>query len=192
MNAKRISARTIALVGFAASQWASERLNGSRHRKQYRQLVAAGLVLHEQPELYASAPRMRRALTAIAKHAAPLAVVVILAGCATDPVPERYRTAEPVATIEVATLPPGALVYLNAEYMGTSPVTVKLVADQFGKWKQDSVIRAVVPHDTVAFEEMIYPRGYRVPSRVLLRVPGYTHWYSATQQKPPQPLAINP
>ena len=189
---KPINARTLSLIGFAASQWASERLNGSKHRRQYRELIAAGLALHESGELYASAPKMRRALATIAKHAAPLALVVLLAGCATDPVPDRYRTAEPVVSIEVATLPPGALVYLNAEYMGTSPVTVKLVADQFGKWKQDSVIRAVVPHDSVAFEEMVYPRGYRVPSRVLLRVPGYTHWYSATQPKPPQPLAINP
>jgi hypothetical protein len=113
-----------------------------------------------------------------------------LAGCATDPVPDRYRSAEPVVSIEVATLPPGALVYLNAEYIGTSPVTVKLVADQFGKWKQDSIIRAVVPHDTVAFEEMIYPRGYRVPSKVLLRVPGYTQWYSATQQRQPTGLTV--
>jgi hypothetical protein len=123
----------------------------------------------------------------------PLVILaVLLTGCATDPVPDRYRTAEPVVTVQVATLPPGALVYLNAEYIGTSPVTVKLVADQFGKWKQDSIIRAVVPHDSVAFEEMVYPSGYRVPSRVLLRVPGYTHWYSATQPKPPQPLAVNP
>lgn len=122
----------------------------------------------------------------------PLAILaLLLAGCATDPVPERYRSAEPVATIEVATLPPGALIYLNNEYLGTSPLTVKLVADQFGKWKQASIIRAVVPHDTVAYEEMVYPRGYRVPSRVLLRVPGYTHWYSATQPKPPHPFAFN-
>ena len=35
-----------------------------------------------------------------------------------------------------------------------------------------------------------YPRGYRVPSRVLLRVPGFTHWYSATQERAPAPLAI--
>jgi hypothetical protein len=135
---------------------------------------------------------MNPIIAAIAKHAAPLAVVVLLTGCATDPVPDRYRTAEPVVSVQVATLPPGALVYLNAEYIGTSPLTVKLVADQFGKWKQDSIIRAVVPHDSVAFEEMVYPSGYRVPSRVLLRVPGYTHWYSATQPKPPQPLAVNP
>jgi hypothetical protein len=132
-----------------------------------------------------------RSIATIVRYAAPLAVVV-LAGCATDPVPDNYRAAEPVVSIDVATLPPGALVYHNGEYMGPSPVTIKVVADQFGKWKQASNIFAVVPHDHVAFEEMVYPRGYRVPSRVLLRVPGYTHWYSATQPKPPQPFAVNP
>jgi hypothetical protein len=130
-----------------------------------------------------------RSIATIVRYAAPLAVVV-LAGCATDPVPDKYETAELVATVEIVTMPPGALVYLNAEYLGTSPVTVKLVADRFGKWKQDSIIHTAVPHNTVAFAEATYPRGYRVPSRVLLRVPGFTHWYSATQERAPAPLAI--
>jgi hypothetical protein len=111
----------------------------------------------------------------------------VLSACAAAPQPETWNTerAEPVISVRIATLPPGALVYLNAEYIGTSPLTLKVVADRFGDWKQASTIRAVVPHDHVAFEEMFYPRGYRVPSRVLLRVPGYTHWYSATQQRAP-------
>jgi hypothetical protein len=121
-----------------------------------------------------------------------LLAAAVLSGCATAPQPNDYNTekAEPVVSIEIVTLPPGALVFLNAEYMGTAPLTIKVTADQFGKWKQGSIIRAVVPHDHVAFEEMVYPRGYRVPSRVLLRVPGYTQWYSATQQRAPAPLAI--
>ena len=117
-------------------------------------------------------------------------LAVFLSGCATDPEPSDYETAELVATMEIVTMPPGALVYLNAEYLGTSPVTVKLVADRFGKWEQDSIIHAAVPHNTVAFAEATYPRGYRVPSRVLLRVPGFTHWYSATQQRPPTGLQL--
>jgi len=126
----------------------------------------------------------------------PLALLAaaVLSACATAPQPESHNTerAEPVISVRIATLPPGALVYLNAEYIGTSPLTIKVVADRFGDWKQASTIRAVVPHDHVAFEEMFYPRGYRVPSRVLLRVPGYTHWYSATQQRAPASLAVNP
>ena len=67
-----------------------------------------------------------RSIATIVRYAAPLAVVV-LAGCATDPVPDNYETAELVATMEIVTMPPGALVYLNAEYLGTSPVTVRQV-----------------------------------------------------------------
>ena len=60
----------LAIIGFAAVQWAQEHINGSRHRAHYRRVIAAGIVVHEQCELYASAPRMRRALETIAKHAA--------------------------------------------------------------------------------------------------------------------------
>lgn len=64
-----ISARTLSLVGFAASEWASERINGSRHRRRYRQLITAGLHLHEHGELYAAAPRLEAALHQVIDHA---------------------------------------------------------------------------------------------------------------------------
>lgn len=65
----RISPRTLSLVGFAASEWAGERLNGSRHRRQYRQLIAAGLELHTNAGLYAAAPRLDAALRQVINHA---------------------------------------------------------------------------------------------------------------------------
>ena len=65
----RLSPRTLSLVGFAASEWAGERLNGSRHRKQYRQLVAAGLQLHTNADLYAAAPKLEAALRRVISHA---------------------------------------------------------------------------------------------------------------------------
>jgi hypothetical protein len=121
-----------------------------------------------------------------------VALAITLAGCQTTPQPDYSNTerAEPVITIDIRSLPPGAIIYANAEYVGITPLELKVVADRFGDWKQNTVIRAVVPHDTVAFEEMVYPRGYRVPSKILLRVPGYTHWYSATQQRQPTGLAV--
>jgi|694.fasta_scaffold34237_11 hypothetical protein len=192
---KTIDARTIALIGFAASQWAEERINGSRHSRRYRQLIAAGLALHQNGELYASAPKMRRALATIARHAAPLAMLLIaclLTACATTPQPETWNTerAKPVITIDIASIPPGALIYANAEYVGTAPLKMKVVADRFGNWEQNTRIQAYVPHDVKNYEEAVYPSGFRIPSRLLLRVPGYTHWHSATQQRPPQPLTI--
>ena len=66
---KAIDGQTLSLIGFAASEWAKERVNGSRHRTHYRRLIVAGLTLHENGHLYAAAPRMRRALDLIARHA---------------------------------------------------------------------------------------------------------------------------
>ena len=65
----RISARTLSLVGFAASEWAGERLNGSRHRRQYQQLIAASLELHSNADLYAAAPKFKAALRRVIDHA---------------------------------------------------------------------------------------------------------------------------
>lgn len=65
----RISPRTLSLIGFAASEWAGERINGSRHRRQYRQLIAAGLQLHTNADLYAAAPKLKAALRQVLRHA---------------------------------------------------------------------------------------------------------------------------
>jgi hypothetical protein len=62
MTMRPISARTLSLIGFAASEWASAQMTGSRHRRRYRQLITAGLHLHEHGELYAAAPRLEAAL----------------------------------------------------------------------------------------------------------------------------------
>ena len=119
----------------------------------------------------------------------------VLSACATKPPqPESWNTekAKPVITIDVRSIPTGALIYMNAEYVGTTPLQLKVVADRFGNWQQATRIQAFVPHDVSNYEEAVFPRGYRVPSRVLLRVPNYTHWYSATQQRAPQPFTASP
>lgn len=66
---KAITPQTLSLIGFAASEWAGERINGSRHRRQYRQLIAAGLQLHSNADLYAAAPRLEAALRQVLHHA---------------------------------------------------------------------------------------------------------------------------
>ncbi len=63
----------LSIVGFAASEWARQHINGSTHRAHYRRVIAAALTIHEQCELYAAAPRMQRSLNAIARHAAKMA-----------------------------------------------------------------------------------------------------------------------
>lgn len=120
------------------------------------------------------------------------ALAVALTGCQTAPQPNSYNTeqAEPVITIDIRSLPPGAIIYANAEYVGTTPLELKVVADKYGNWKQGMRIQAYVPHDSGRFEEAVYPEGFRVPSKLLLRVPGYTRWYSAKQQHPPAGLTV--
>jgi hypothetical protein len=67
---KRLDASIIALVGFAASQWAEHQANnGSRHKRRLMQLRDAGLEIHVRSTLYASAPALLRALQRVAAHA---------------------------------------------------------------------------------------------------------------------------
>lgn len=66
---KRLSPQLLSLVGFAAAEWAGERVNGSRHKRQYRRLVAAGLEFHTNADRYAAAPRMEAALKRVIDHA---------------------------------------------------------------------------------------------------------------------------
>jgi hypothetical protein len=128
---------------------------------------------------------MRRAVAALVLAAA-------LTACKTPPKPEPWNTeqAKPVVTVQIQTLPPGAVIYVNAEYVGTTPLELKVVADKNGNWEKPTRIQAFVPHDVNNYEEATYPAGFRVPSKLLLRVPGYTQWYSATQQRPPQGFTV--
>jgi hypothetical protein len=65
--------QVMSIIGFAALEWAKQNINGSRHRAHYRRVIAAAITVHENSELYAAAPKMRRSLSAIAKHAAKMA-----------------------------------------------------------------------------------------------------------------------
>lgn len=194
---KQLDPKTISLIGFAASQWAGERLNGSRHRQQYRRLVTAGLHLHEHGELYAAAPKLHRTLRAVAKTVSHLAVVVLLAACATVLEPEPEPPPAPVApatrmvTINIHSLPPGALIYKNADFLGFAPLQHTVEADAQGNWRQGARFQCYVPHDTRRHEQARYPAGSAVPKTILLRVPGYTDWYSATRRHPvPKPQLV--
>ena len=70
---KQPDPKLLSIVGFAASEWAKEHINGSSHRAHYRRVISAALTVHENCELYAAAPKMRRSLSAIARHAAKMA-----------------------------------------------------------------------------------------------------------------------
>ena len=105
---------------------------------------------------------------------------LLLAACATPP--EVRRPTARMVTINIVSLPPGAAIYHNAEFIGVAPLQRTVEADAEGNWKQGARFQAYVPHDSSAHEEAIFPEGYAVPKNMLLRVPGYTQWHSSVQQ----------
>ena len=180
---KPLNARTISLIGFAASQWASERIQASRHKRRYKQLMVAGLALHESGELYAAAPKMRQALATIAKHAAPLALVVILAGCTTIE-PEIRKPTARIVNLKIASQPTGAVIFMNGEYMGMTPLTIPVEADAEGNWQHNATIQCQVPHDTSVEDRYTSYTGFPVPKHLLFRIQRYLNWHTASQRHP--------
>jgi hypothetical protein len=118
------------------------------------------------------------------KHAALLALVVLLAGCVTPPEPVALKPQSRIAHIRVASLPPYSCIFINGEFMGVTPLTIPVEADAEGKWKHGVRIQCEVPHSR-AKDEYYSPEGFAVPRNLLFRVPGYETWYTSTQRYQP-------
>jgi hypothetical protein len=112
-------------------------------------------------------------------------LALALAGCATVE-PEVRRPTARIVPMKVASQPPGAVVFLNGEYMGLTPLTIPVEADPDGAWRHDVRIQVQVPQDASIEDTYTSYEGYAVPKHLLFRVPRYVHWYSATQQYRPQ------
>jgi hypothetical protein len=118
------------------------------------------------------------------RHLAILTAAV-LSACAT-PEPEIRRPTTRIVPIKVASQPIGAVVFLNGEYMGLTPLTIPVEADAEGRWRHSVRIQCQVPQDPFSEDTYTSYRGYAVPKHLLFRVPRYVHWYTATQQHRPQ------
>jgi len=105
-----------------------------------------------------------------------LPAALILTACVTAPEPE-VRVADPVKTIDIRSWPPGLVVELNGEYLGTTPLDVVVNSTRSGNWTTDLgfqkaiILRASTP-DTAGWEQKVWYPGERIPSRVLFRIPG--------------------
>lgn len=103
--------------------------------------------------------------------------VLLLSACASVPEPE-IRTAEPVKTIDIRSWPPGLVVELNGEYIGTTPVELVVNTTASGNWTSDyargfgPIVLRASTRDAAGWEQKVWYPGDRIPSRVLFRVPG--------------------
>lgn len=104
-------------------------------------------------------------------------LAILLSGCATAPEPE-VRTADPVKTIDIRSWPPGLVVELNGEYVGTTPLELVVGTTRYGVWTADYgrgfspiILRASTP-DASGWEQKVWYPGDRIPSRILFRIPG--------------------
>jgi hypothetical protein len=128
---------------------------------------------------------MNPIIAAIARHAAPLALAAVLTACTTVE-PEVRRPTARIVAMKIASQPVGAVVFLNGEYMGLTPLTIPVEADPDGAWQHDVRIQVQVPQDSSIEDTYTSYEGYAVPRHLLFRIPRYVHWYSATQQHRPQ------
>ena len=119
-----------------------------------------------------------------------LAAIALCCSACTTPEPEPVvRKAEEVTAIRVHSLPPGCFVELNNEFLGVTPLTIRVPSyegswrGRFGGWH---TLRASIPRGS-GFDERSWRTGDPVPKQVVLRVPGAETWYHANSPHPPKP-----
>jgi len=109
----------------------------------------------------------------------------ILSACTTVE-PDIRRPTARIVPMKIASQPIGAVVFLNGEYMGLTPLTIPVEADADGAWRHDVRIQVQVPQDASIEDTYTSYEGYAVPKHLLFRVPRYVHWYTATQRTRPE------
>ncbi len=112
-------------------------------------------------------------------HRTILLLTLLVTSCATTPERE-VRVAEAVKTIDIRSWPPGLVVELNGEYVGTTPLALVVNTTRYGVWTADysrsfsPIVMRVSTPDASGWEQKVWYPGDRIPSRVLFRIPGAT------------------
>ena len=108
------------------------------------------------------------------------ALCLCLCACETfKPPPEPdVRRAQPIAKIDVRSIPTRCVVELNNEYLGMTPLEVVVDATESGNWTSEGigsvyVMRCSMP-DGNGWEQKVWYPGNSVPKRILFRIPGAT------------------
>jgi hypothetical protein len=106
------------------------------------------------------------------------ALCVALCACETfQPQPEpAVRRAQPIAKIDVRSIPTRCIVELNNEYLGITPLEVVVDATESGNWARQGIGSVFVMRcstlDGEAYEQKVWYPVNPVPKRVLFRIPG--------------------
>jgi hypothetical protein len=106
------------------------------------------------------------------------ALCVALCACETlQPPPEpAVRRAQPIAKIDVRSIPARCVVELNDEFLGLTPLEVVIDATESGNWASQGIGSVFVlrcsTFDGEAWEQKVWYPGNPVPKRVLFRIPG--------------------
>jgi hypothetical protein len=116
------------------------------------------------------------------------AVTTVLGLCACETFTPQsepvVRKAQPIAKIDVRSMPARCVIELNDEYLGITPLEVVVDATESGNWASQGIGSVFVlrcsTFDGEAWEQKVWYPGNPVPKRVLFRIPGAT-----------QPLMIN-
>ena len=117
-------------------------------------------------------------------------VVAVVTGCQTpEPEPEvPVRKAQAVTAVEVHSLPPGCFIELNNEFLGATPLTIRVPSYE-GKWTGATYkmhrLRASMPRGQ-GWEEKRWFGYDQIPERVVFRIPGVETWYHANSPSPPK------
>ena len=124
-----------------------------------------------------------------------LLLAMMLAAC-TSTKPEEepvVRRAQEVTAVQVHSLPPGCFVELNGEFLGATPLTIRVPSYE-GDWQGNGwkmhVLRASIPQGQ-GYEQKIWFGGDPIPKRVVFRIPGAETWYHANSRQPPKPFPQN-
>lgn len=118
----------------------------------------------------------------------------MLSACTTTPEEEAVvRRAQEVTAVQVHSLPPGCFVELNGEFLGATPLTIRVPSYE-GDWQgagwKTYVLRASIPRGQ-GYEQKIWFGGDPIPKRVVFRIPGAETWYHANSRQPPKRLPAN-
>ena len=109
-------------------------------------------------------------LSRVVERAGAALVAAVLVGCATGPEAEPVPEVEHFRDVLVQTIPRGAYVERNNEYIGVAPIAVRVRTSESGYPRGASVVIRATDTPTGGYVWRRLQRGEPVPERMLLDI----------------------